>query len=123
MQWKKTLSTGAAAGASVGFLVSLNGFFDIGLGSFGGFLASIIAFILLSAFGVKIISEKTGFCEPSLKHLIPVSFLTFVIPVFGPALGAGSTGLEYVGALIVFGAVGGLFWSTPFVGWSYYKSV
>jgi hypothetical protein len=123
MQWKKTLSTGAAAGASVGFLVSLNGFFDIGFGSFGGFLASIIAFILLSAFGVKIISEKTGFCEPSLKHLIPVSFLTFVIPVFGPALGAGSTGLEYVGALIVFGAVGGLFWSTPFVGWSYYKSV
>ena len=123
MQWKKTLSTGAAAGASVGFLVSLNGFFDIGFGSFGGFLASIIAFILLSAFGVKIISEKTGFCEPSLKHLIPVSFLTFVIPVFGPALGAGSTGLEYVCALIVFGAVGGLFWSTPFVGWSYYKSV
>ena len=123
MEWKKTLSTGAAAGASVGFLVSLNGFFDIGFGSFGGFLASIIAFILLSAFGVKIISEKTGFCEPSLKHLIPVSFLTFVIPVFGPALGAGSTGLEYVGALIVFGAVGGLFWSTPFVGWSYYKSV
>jgi len=120
---EKTLLTGAAVGASVGFLVSLNGFFDIGYGSFGGFLASIIAFILLSAFGVKIISEKTGFCEPSLKHLIPVSFLTFVIPVFGPALGAGSTGPEYVGALIVFGAVGGLFWSTPFVGWSYYKSV
>jgi hypothetical protein len=123
MEWKKPLLTGAAVGASVGFLVSLNGFFDIGYGSFGGFLASIIAFILLSAFGVKIISEKTGFCEPSLKHLIPVSFLTFVIPVFGPALGAGSTGPEYVGALIVFGAVGGLFWSTPFVGWSYYKSV
>jgi hypothetical protein len=123
MEWKKTLLTGAAVGASVGFLVSLNGFFDIGYGSFGGFLVSIIAFILLSAFGVKIISEKTGFCEPSLKHLIPVSFLTFVIPVFGPALGAGSTGPEYVGALIVFGAVGGLFWSTPFVGWSYYKSV
>ncbi|HIL68219.1 MAG: hypothetical protein CXT66_06285 [Methanobacteriota archaeon] len=123
MEWKKTLLTGAAAGASVGFFGSLNGFFDIGYGSFGGFLASIIAFILLSAFGVKIISKKTGFCDPSLKHLIPVSFLTFVIPVFGPALGAGSTGPEYVGALIVFGAVGGLFWSTPFVGWSYYKSV
>ncbi len=122
MEWKKTLSTGAAAGASVGFLVSLNGFFGIGYSSFGGFLASIIAFILLSAFGVKTISEKIGFCEPSLKQLILVSFLTFVIPVFGPALGAGSTGPEYVGALIVFGAVGGLFWSTPFVGWSYYKS-
>lgn len=122
MEWKKTLSTGAAAGASVGFLVSLNGFFDIGYSSFGGFLASVIAFILLSAFGVKTISEKTGYCEPSLKHLIPVSFLTFVLPVFGPAIGAGNTGPEYVGALIAFGAVGGLFWSTPFVGWSYYKS-
>ena len=90
MEWKRTLSTGTAVGASVGFLVSLNGFFEIGYSSFGGFLASIIAFILLSAFGVKTISEKTGLCEPSLKHLIPVSFLTFVIPVFGPAIGAGA---------------------------------
>ncbi len=122
MDWKKTLSTGIAAGASVGFFVSLNGFFAIGYSSFGGLFASVLAFILVSAFGVKTISEKTGFCEPSLKHLVPVSFATFVMPVLGPAFGAGSTGLDYVGALIALGAVGGLFWSTPFAGWSYYKS-
>jgi hypothetical protein len=122
MEWKKTLPTGAAAGASVGFLVSLNGFFEIGYNSFGGFLAAVIAFILLSAFGVKTISEKAGLCEPGLKHLIPVAFLTFLMPVFGPAFGAASTGPEYVGALIALGAVGGLFWSIPFAGWSYYKS-
>ena len=122
MHWKKTLSTGSAAGASVGFLMSLSGFFEIEFNSGWGFLASVLAIILLSAFGVKTISERAGFCEPSLKHLVPVSFATFVIPVLGPAFGAGSTGLDYVGALIALGAIGGLFWSIPFAGWSHFKS-
>jgi len=122
MDWKNTLLTGTAAGASVGFLLSLNGFFGIEFNSFGGFMASVLGIILVSAFGVKTFSEKTGLCEPSLKHLVPVSLATFVIPVVGPAFGAGSTGLDYVVALIALGAVGGLFWSTPFAGWSYYKS-
>ena len=122
MNWKNISVTGAATGASVGLLISLNGFFEIGFGSFGGFLAYVFGSILLSAFGVKIISQKIDCCEPSLKHLIPVSFLTFFMPVLGPAIGAPSSGLDYVGILIIFGAIGGLFWSTPFAIWNYYKS-
>ncbi len=122
MRKRDLIFAGMAAGASVGFLISLNGFFEIGFGSFEGFLAYVFGSILLSAFGVKIISQKIGCCEPSLKHLIPVAFLTFLLPVLGPAFGAPSTGLDYVGILIIFGAIGGLFWSTPFAIWNYYKS-
>jgi len=122
MDWKNTLLTGAGTGASVGFLFSLNGLFSIGFGSVGGFLATVLACILVSALGVKTISEKTGFCDPSLKHLVPVSLATLVIPVLGPAFGAGSTGMDYVGALIALGAIGGLFWSIPFAVWNNYKS-
>ena len=122
MNWKNIFVTGASSGASVGFLLSLNGFFDIGFGSFAGFVGYMLGSILLSAFGVKLISQKIGCCEPSLKHLIPVAFLTFFLPVLGPAFGAPSTGLDYVGILIILGAIGGIFWSTPFALWSYYKS-
>ena len=122
MNWKNIFVTGASSGASVGFLISLNGFFDIGFGSFAGFVGYTLGSILLSAFGVKIISQKIDCCEPSLKHLIPVAFLTFFLPVLGPAFGASSSGLDYVGILIIFGAIGGIFWSTPFALWSYYKS-
>ena len=122
MNWKNIFVTGASSGASVGFLISLNGFFDIGFGAFAGFVGYTLGSILLSAFGVKIISQKIDCCEPSLKHLVPVSFLTFFLPVVGPAVGAPSSGLDYVGILIIFGAIGGIFWSTPFALWSYYKS-
>ena len=122
MNWKNIFVTGASSGASVGFLLSLNGFFDIGFGSFAGFVGYMLGSILLSAYCVKIISQKIGCCEPSLKHLIPVAFLTFFLPVLGPAFGAPSSGLDYVGILIIFGAIGGLFWSTPFAIWNYYKS-
>ncbi len=121
MNWKNISVTGAATGASVGFLISLNHFFEIGFGSFAGFVGYMLGSILLSAFGVKIISQKIGCCEPSLKHLIPVAFLTFLLPVLGPAFG-GHGHYDYVAIVTVLGAIGGIFWSTPFAAWSYYKS-
>ena len=101
----------------VGFLISLNGFFEIGFGSFEGFLAYVFGSILLSAFGVKIISQKIGCCEPSLKHLIPVAFLTFCLPVLGPAFG-GHSHYDYVARVTGLGAIGGAFWSLPYVLWA-----
>ena len=121
MNWKHILLAGAATGSLVGFMISLNGFLGIGFSSFEGFLAYVFGSIILSAFSMKEIMARSEYCHPSLKHLLPVAFLTFVIPVFGPAIGAGSTGPDYVGTLIAFGAVGGIFWSLPFAGWSYYK--
>jgi hypothetical protein len=120
MRKRDLIFTGMASGASVGFLISLNSFFEIGFGSFGGFLAYVFGSILLSAFGVKIISQKIGCCEPSLKHLIPVSFLTFFMPVLGPAFG-GNGHYDYVAFVTGFGVIGGAFWSLPYVLWALIK--
>ena len=119
MNWKQVLITGVATGALVALFIVLNSVFEVGFGSFESFVIYIIGTILLSVYSVKKISEISGYCEPSLKHLIPVALLTFIIPVFGPAFGAPNNGLEVVVTIVILGAIGGFFWSSPFAIWCY----
>ena len=57
-----------------------------------------------------------------MKHLITVAYLTFLIPVLGASFGAPNSNLETLAAIVMLGAIGGIFWSTPFAIWSYFKS-
>lgn len=47
-------------------------------------LLVVIGIPLASAFTVRCLSCKWGCCDPGLKHLIPVAFLTILIPVLAP---------------------------------------
>jgi len=87
-----------------------------------GALLTLIGIPLVSAFSVKYGSRKLNCCEPSLKHLIPVAYLTFLIPVLGVSFGAPNSNLETLATIVMLGAIGGIFWSTPFAAWSYFKS-
>ena len=83
-------------------------------------MLSFLAVMLIPPFAVKKIWTEFNYGNLSLKHLIPVAFFSF-LPVLGGAAGGPDMGPEYL-VLIAIGAVGGLFWSTPFAAWSYYKS-
>ena len=80
-------------------------------------MLSFLAVILTPPLILKRAKPK----EVNLFHLIPVAFLTFIIPVFGAAFGGPDMGPEWL-VLIPIAAVGGAFWSLPFAGWSYYKT-
>jgi len=81
-------------------------------------LLVVIGISLASAFTVRWLSFKRGCCEPSLKQLIPVAFLTFVIPVLGPVFG-GTGAIKEIPIVTIMGAVGGLFWT--FALWAFFK--
>jgi hypothetical protein len=123
MNWKHTLGAGAGTGATLAALVALI-MVKIGLEppSFGAAIAIFVGMIFISAYTVKYISQVIGCCNPSLKHLIPISFLTFFLPIFGVTFGAPNSDLTTLGSIILIGTVGGLFWSTPFALWSHYMS-
>ena len=123
MNWKHTLVAGAGTGAILATLVALI-MLKIGLEppSFGAALAVFIGMILISAFAVKKISQAIGCCDPSLKQLIPISFLTFFLPVLGPAFGAPNSDLTTLATLILIGTIGGIFWSVPFAIWNYFRT-
>ena len=132
MNWKTIFLTGAAIGTFVGLLMTVISHIPLGHDSDGNLitvmyhwqsaLLVVIGIPLVSAFGVKKIAKMGGGCEPSLKHLIPVAYLTFLIPVLGASFGAPNSNLETLAAIVMLGAIGGIFWSTPFAIWSYFKS-
>ena len=92
------------------------------LPSFGAAVAVFLGMIVVSAFTVKKISQRIGCCDPSLKQLIPISFLTFILPVLGPAFGAGNSDLDTLAILILLGTIGGVFWATPFALWNHFRN-
>ena len=122
MNWKNTLVVGAGTGATLGTLVAVI-MVAIGLEppSLGAAIAVFLGMIFVSAFAVQNISQRIGCCNPSLKQLIPISFLTFVIPVLGASFGAPNSDLDTLANIIVIGAIGGGFWSTPFAIWNYFR--
>ena len=123
MNWKHTFAAGAGTGAILASLVALI-MLKIGLEppSFGAALAVFMGMILVSAFAVQKISQRIGCCNPSLKQLIPISFLTFILPVLGPAFGAGNSDLDTLATLILLGTIGGVFWATPFALWNHFRN-
>ncbi len=102
-------------------LIALGDLGEIIFASFASAMLSFLMIILIPPFLTREIWEKQFNLRPSLKHLVPVSFLTFILPVLGPAFGGPSLGPEWL-ILIPMAAVGGIFWSLPFAGWDYYSS-
>ena len=132
MNWKTIFLAGALTGTFVGLLMVVITHIPLGSDSDGykitvmyhwsSALLVVIGIPLVSAFGVNKISKMSGCCEPSLKHLIPVAYLTLLIPVLFSSMGAPNSNLETLATIVMLGAIGGIFWSTPFALWSYYKS-
>ena len=132
MNWKTIFLAGVLTGTFVGLLMTVISHIPLGHDSDGNLitvmyhwqsaLLVVIGIPLVSAFGVKKIAKMRGGCEPSLKHLITVAYLTFLIPVLGASFGAPNSNLETLAAIVMLGAIGGIFWSTPFAIWSYFKS-
>tara|TARA_B100001123_G_C14968383_1_gene890609 strand:+ start:132 stop:569 length:438 start_codon:yes stop_codon:yes gene_type:complete len=123
MNWKNTLFTGAGTGAILATLVAVI-MLEIGLEppSFGAAIAIFLGMIFISAFAVQKISQRIGCCNPSLKQLIPVSFLTFMMPVLGASFGAPNSDLDTLVNLVIIGTIGGVFWSIPFSIWNFIKN-
>ena len=123
MNWKNTLVAGAGTGAMLATLVALI-MLKIGIEppSFWAAIAIFIGMIITSAFTVKKTSQSIGCCDPSLMQLIPISFLTFFIPILGAAFGAPNSDLDTLAILILLGTIGGVFWSIPFAIWNFSKN-
>ena len=121
--WKQILAAGSGTGALLATLVSLI-LIKIGLEPPSAQAAIIvfIGMILLYAYSVKKISQSMGWFDPSLKALIMVSILTFIIPLLGASFGAPNSNLTTLATVVLLGLLGGAFWSIPIAGWAYYNS-
>ena len=123
MDWKQTLAGGSATGVVLAILVSL-------IMIMGGLeppsaeaaIAVFFGMIFLSAYSVKKISQSMGWFDPSLKTLIPVSTMTFILPLLGATFGAPNSDFTTLAFLVLLGLLGGIFWSLPLAGWAYYSS-
>jgi MFS family permease len=121
---------GIATGTFVGILMVIITNIPLGSDSDGdkitimyhwsGALLTVIGIPLVSAFSVKYGSRKLNCCEPSLKHLLPVAFLT-CLPVLFSTGGAPNSSLEVLASIVLIGAVFGAFWSLPYVLLSHFK--
>ncbi|MBS71945.1 MAG: hypothetical protein CMO20_03180 [Thermoplasmata archaeon] len=126
MNWKNILLSGLITGGLIGSLMSLNLLSGVtGIG-FEVAMFSFLAVILISAFTVKRIFPKITGDDVSLKHLIPISFLTFMIPVLGISAGSPNSDLSTLANIIFIGTIGGVFWSIlwslPFAIWNYFRN-
>ena len=123
MDWKQTLAGGSATGVVLATLVSLIMIMG-GLEppSAGAAIAVFIGMIFLSAYSVKKISQSMGWFDPSLKVLIPVSTMTFILPLLGATFGAPNSDFTTLAFLVLLGFLGGIFWSLPIAGWAYYSA-
>ena len=123
MSWKSTLALGAITGMLVAiFILGIFVLAEIDPGSFAGLCGGYFVLAALSATIVVQISKRTNLPDANLKTLIPVGFLTSIIPVFGATFGLPNSGLESLVTLVALGAAGGIFWSLPIVCWDYFKS-
>ncbi len=123
MDWKQTLAAGCGTGVVLAALVSLI-MVKIGFEppSPGAAIVVFVGMIFLSAFAAKKISQSMDWFDPSLKALIPVSFMTFIFPLLGPSFGAPNSDLTTLATLVLLGFLGGGLWSVPIAGWVYYRS-
>ena len=117
MGWKNILLFGSANGVLMAILMILTVISrvtdDV---DFALAMLSFLAVILIPPFILK--QAKPN--EVSLVYLIPVSFLTFIIPLFGAVFGGPDMGPEWL-VLIPIAAVGGAFWSLPFAAWDHFR--
>ena len=123
MSWKNTLLFGAITGMLVAiFILGIFVLAEIDPGSFAGLCGGFFVLSALSATIVVQISKRTSLPDANLKTLIPVGFLTSIIPLVGATFGLPNSNLASLVTLLALGAAGGIFWSLPIVGWDYFKS-
>ena len=123
MSWKNTFLFGAITGMLVAiFILGIFVLAEIDPGSFAGLCGGYFVLAALSATIVVQISKRTSLPDANLKTLIPVGFLTSIIPLFGATFGLPNSNLASLVTLLALGAAGGIFWSLPIVGWDYFKS-
>ena len=87
------------------------------VGSFAGLFVGFFGLAALSASIVNQVSKRTEWPEVSLKMLIPIGCITSIMPLFGPLFGLPNTNPVTLATVVAMGAVGGAFWSLPFVVW------
>tara|TARA_B110000438_G_scaffold300432_1_gene352813 strand:- start:7452 stop:7835 length:384 start_codon:yes stop_codon:yes gene_type:complete len=123
MNWKNILVSGTCTGALLATsTVIIFVLAEIDPGSFAGLCGGFFVLAAVSAVSVNQISKRVGWPEIDLKILIPIGFFASIMPIFGATFGLPNSELTSLATLITLGAIGGLFWSLPFAGWSYYKS-
>jgi len=123
MNWKNILVSGACTGIlAATFIIIVFVLAEIDPGSFAGLCGGFFVLAALPAAIVNQISKQAGWPEVPLKILIPVGFLTMIMPLLGATFGLPNSNLDSLVTLVALGAVGGIFWSLPFVGWNYLKS-
>ena len=122
MGWKHIVASSAATGALLAiFILGVFVLAEIDPGSFGGLCGSFFALSALSAYIVNEISKRADWPEVGLKKLIPVAFITSIIPLFGPLFGLPNNDPITLATVVLFGVIGGAFWSIPFAGWAFYS--
>tara|TARA_B100000029_G_scaffold125936_1_gene119562 strand:- start:111 stop:431 length:321 start_codon:yes stop_codon:yes gene_type:complete len=67
-----------------------------------------------------IIGTLTLIIRSKIYIVLPVAYMTLLMPVVGAFF--GSSGSEPLWQFAVLGMAGGLFWSTPFSLWTFTKS-
>jgi hypothetical protein len=117
MSWKNILLFGSMNGGLMAILMIFN--VISGLTDSVDFVFAMLSFLAV-ILTPPFILKKAKPNDVSLVHLIPVSFLTFIIPVFGAVFGGPDMGPEWL-VLIPIAAVGGAFWSLPFAAWDYFR--
>jgi len=118
MNWKNILVSGAFTGMCVAiFIVLVFVLAEIDPGSFAGLCGGFFVLVAISAVISNKIMKQIGQPEVDLKILIPVGFLTSIMPLFGATFGLPNHDLDSLGILVALGLAGGTFWSLPFVYW------
>ena len=131
MKVKDVFLNGLSVGISVALLMVILSHIPLGTTPEGnkitlfyhwsGALLVSIGIPFISAYFVRKKIVERNFAESSFKLTIPVAYLTF-LPVLGASAGAPNSNLETLAMIILIGAIGGIFWSTPFAIWGYFKS-
>ena len=123
MNWKTMLGAGGFTGALVGVEIALV-FIVVGVdpGSFAGLFAIFFGMASLSAVIVNQILKTSGRGCVSLKILVPIGFLTSIIPLLGATFGAPNPEPSTLAMIVLLGALGGVFWSLPFAGWNHFRN-
>lgn len=122
MKSKNILFSGAATGAILAILVLVVFILpEIDPESFELLCGGWFLLAVLSAFIVNKISKLAEWPEVSLKILIPVGWITSVVPLFGPLFGMPNSEPITLATVVAIGAIGGLFWSIPFAMWSFFS--
>ena len=132
MKVKDVFLNGLSVGISVALLMVILSHIPLGTTSEGnkitlfyhwsGALLVSIGIPFISAYFVRKKIAERNFAESSFKLTIPVAYLTFLLPVLGASAGAPNSDLDTLALIVLLGAIGGTFWSTPFAIWSYFKS-